>query len=143
MKFNDAGLKLITIFEGCKLTSYQDQAGVWTIGYGSTRGVTPGMVISQDAADQRLLDDLQETMTRVKQQITVPLSDCQFSALVCFAFNEGAGHLKSSTLEQKLNAGDYLGAADEFPKWDKVRGQEVAGLLRRRKAERALFLVEV
>lgn len=140
MIFLDDGLKLIKEFEGCAFHSYQDQAGVWTIGYGSTKDVGPNMTIDQAEADRRLLSDLDETMLRVKQQITVALTDQQFTALTVFTFNEGSGHLRESTLEQKLNAGDYQGAADQFPVWDKVRGQVVAGLLRRREAERALFL---
>jgi lysozyme len=140
MNFTDSGLKLIKEFEGCAFHAYQDKAGVWTIGYGSTRGVCPGMTIDQAQADQRLLEDLHEAMTRVKEQIKVSLNDNQFSALVSFTFNEGAGHLQESLLEKLLNQGNFQGAADQFPRWDRVRGQEVAGLLRRRMAERTLFL---
>ena len=70
----------------------------------------------------------------------MPVTQNQFDALVSFTYNLGAGNLRSSTLLKKLNAGDYAGAADEFPKWNKAGGKELAGLTRRRNAERDLFL---
>jgi GH24 family phage-related lysozyme (muramidase) len=72
--------------------------------------------------------------------VKVPLNSNQFSALVSFSFNVGTGNLQTSTLLKKLNALDYTGAADEFLKWAKAKGQELPGLVRRRKAERDLFL---
>ena len=68
------------------------------------------------------------------------ISDNQFSGLVSFTFNLGAGALQRSTLRIKLNRGEYQNAADEFPKWRMAGGRVLAGLVRRRAAEWALFL---
>lgn len=136
----DAAINLIKEFEGCALQAYQDLGGVWTIGYGCIHGVEHGMKIDQAEADRRLEMDINDTLTRVKTQIHVPLSDHQLAALTCFTYNEGAGHLMESTLEKLLNAGNYSSAADAFLMWDKCRGVVVPGLLRRRQAERTLFL---
>jgi lysozyme len=75
----------------------------------------------------------------VKRLVKVPLAQGQFDALVSFSFNVGLGALGSSTLLRKLNAGDYRGAAAEFPRWNKAGGKVYEGLTRRRAAERSLF----
>ncbi|MEO0456866.1 MAG: lysozyme [Cyanobacteria bacterium P01_A01_bin.114] len=139
---NANGLRLIKSFEGLRLEAYQDAVGVWTIGYGTTRNVTPGMKISRDQAEGFLKNDLERFEKAVNEAITVPINDNQFSALVAFTYNVGAGALRSSTLRKKLNQGNTLGAADEFLRWNKAGGRVLAGLTRRRKAERALFLGE-
>jgi lysozyme len=69
----------------------------------------------------------------------VPLNDNQYTALLSFAFNRGGGALQAATLRRRLNQADYQGAAEELPKWNKAGGRVVAGLTRRRRAERALF----
>lgn len=78
--------------------------------------------------------------------VRLPVNNHQFGGLLVFAFNAGLGALGQSTLLRKLNAGDVAGAAEEFLRWDKARVNGVlkplAGLTRRRRAERALFLVE-
>ena len=76
----------------------------------------------------------------VSNLVKVKLTQGQFDALVSFAYNLGARALSTSTLLQKLNAGDYTGAADEFPRWNKAGGKVLPGLTWRREAERALFL---
>src|SRR4051812_22297241 len=99
MNFNDAGLQIIKDFEGCRLTSYQDQKGIWTVGFGCTHHVTPGMVISEDEAIERLKEDIQSTVSVLKSYIEPhQLNDNQFSSCVCLAFNIGVGQFKSSTL---------------------------------------------
>ena len=139
----DSALNLIKEFEGCALRSYQDKGGTWTIGWGCTHApIASGMTIDQSEADRRLEMDTQDTMIRVKAQISVPLTDNQLAALICFTYNEGAGHLMESTVEKLLNSGDYAGAADALLMWDKCRGVVVPGLLRRRQAERSLFLTD-
>lgn len=144
MKTNSAGLALIKQFEGCKLKSYQDIVGIWTIGYGHTGDdVTPGQKIDQETADSLLAADLSQFEDGVSGCLTTKqggVTDNQFSALVCFAYNVGLGNLKSSTLLKKLLVGDTTGAANEFLRWNKAGGKEVAGLTRRRAAERALFM---
>ncbi len=148
MYISKNGLDLIKKFEGCKLKAYLCPAGVWTIGYGHTKGVYPGMQITQELADKFLLDDVWNFEREVENLVHVPLTQGQFDALVSFSFNVGldidddniAEGLGDSTLLRKLNRGDYAGAADEFPKWNKSRGRVLGGLVARRGAERALFL---
>lgn len=139
MTTNSKGLNLIKHFEGCKLTAYKDIAGIWTIGYGHTKGVTEGMGISQATADSILKEDLKEFEGYVSQYVKVKLTSNQFSALVSFAFNLGPRALRMSTLLKLLNRSDYHGAMLEFPKWCKSRGRLIPGLLRRRLAEQELF----
>ena len=139
-KINQAGLDLIKRFEGCKLRAYRDPVGVWTIGYGHTKTTRPGQQITKEQAEALLRQDIAEFEQAVESLIDVPLTDNQFGALVSFAFNVGAGALRRSTLRQKLNAGDYEGAARELLKWDKAGGRVLRGLSRRRYAEMTLFL---
>lgn len=139
---NEAGLRLIKNFESCRLTSYPDVGGVWTIGYGHIKGVLPGQTISQDQADDFLLEDLAMSETGVQTHITVPLNDNQFSALVSLVFNCGVSPL-THHLGYYLNFGNYQAAADQFLRWDTVKGEVVPGLYDRRVAERELFLKPV
>lgn len=147
MQTNEAGIALIKSFEQLRLRAYQvqykDRADVWTIGYGSTKGVMPGMVITEDQADQMLRADLADAEEAVTKWIKVDLNENEFSALVSFTFNEGAGSLQSSTLRKLLNAGNRKAAAAQFLVWDKVGADVEAGLDRRRAAEKALFLTPV
>lgn len=137
---NSEGVKLIKSFEGMELEAYQDVVGVWTIGYGHTQTVEPGMGINEAQAEELLRQDLEEFEAAVSEAVQVSINPNQFSALVSFAFNLGAGSLFQSTLLKLLNQGDFSGAADQFPRWNKAGHQELPGLTRRRKAERALFL---
>lgn len=147
MKTNDAGVALIKQFEGLRLEAYADPAHGWkvpTIGYGHTDAagapkVYKGMKITAQKADEILRADLGQYEQAVNAAVTVPLNENQFAALVSFTFNLGAGNLRSSTLLRKLNVRDYTGAAAEFPKWNKAGGKVLAGLTKRRNAERALF----
>ncbi|TKC86027.1 lysozyme [Trinickia terrae] len=140
MKTNQAGLNLIKQFEGLRLIAYADVVGVLTIGYGHTGpDVKPGLIITQSQADQHLSDDLARFESGVGALVKVPLNANQFSALVSFSYNLGLGNLGSSTLLRLLNQRDYPGAALQFPRWDRAGGRELAGLLRRRQAEQALF----
>ena len=145
MTINRAGLDLIKSFESLRLRAYRDPVGIWTVGYGHTGpDVYPGLEISKAEAEQLLADDLRESEDGVGEQVTVPLNDNQFSALVSFAFNAGNKALKGSILRNKLNKKDYKGAADEFRKWvyGTIGGRKVLlpGLVRRRAQERNLFL---
>lgn len=145
MRASENGINLIKQFEGCKLTAYQDSVGVWTIGYGWTqpvdgKPVAKGMVTTQQKANQLLTEGVAQYEKGVTNLVTVPLNQNQFDALVDFAYNLGVNALKGSTLLKKLNAGDYAGAANEFTKWNKAAGKELAGLTRRREAEKSLFL---
>ena len=82
--------------------------------------------------------DLVQYEDAVKRAVRVPVNENQFAALVSFTYNIGAGSLSRSTLLRKLNDGDYAGAADEFPRWNKAGGRVLNGLVRRRAAEREL-----
>jgi len=140
-RINDEGFKLLTTFEGCLLTAYDDSVGVWTIGYGHTEGIHPGMSITQAQAEQFLQKDLEIFESYVEDAVQVDVNEDQFSALVCFCFNVGPGSegFGGSTLLRKLNAGDFQGAAGQFPRWNKGGGEPLLGLTRRRLAEQALF----
>jgi len=139
MKTSEKGFELIKHFEGLRLHAYQCSAHVWTIGYGHTAGVQPGDNIIAEQADAFLRQDITESERNVGRYVTAPLTQGQFDALVSFVFNLGAGNLHSSTLLKKLNAGDYSGAAEEFPRWVNAGGKKLPGLVQRREAEKALF----
>ncbi|AOF18411.1 TPA: lysozyme [Yersinia enterocolitica] len=143
LKISQRGIALIKQFEGCKLSTYPDPATgstPWTIGFGHTKGVKPGDVITAAQAEQYLLDDLAPIYITIENAVKVPLNQNQFDALCSFIFNLGAGNFVKSTLLKKLNAGDYRGAADEFSKWVNGNGKPMPGLIRRRATERELFL---
>ena len=143
MKMSDAGIDLVTHYEGVRLHAYPDPAtggDPWTIGIGSTRGVYPGMSITLDQAKERLREDLEDAEKAVTRLVTSPLDQSQFDALVSLVFNIGEGNFAKSTLLKKLNAHDYLGASGEFMKWTKANGKPMLGLTRRRAAERDHFV---
>jgi len=138
---NEAGKDIIRQSEGLRLTAYLCPAGKLTIGYGHTGpDVKTGMTITEDQANALLSQDLVTAEKAISGAVSVTITDNQFSALVSFVFNLGAGNFLGSTLLKKLNANDIFGAADEFPRWNKVNGKVLAGLTRRREAEKALFL---
>ncbi|MBP1010761.1 lysozyme [Serratia fonticola] len=142
------GIALIKHFEGCKLKAYPDPATgdkPWTIGYGWTqsvdgRKIVPGMSIDQSTADRLLKCGLVQYEQGVSQLVKVKVTQGQFDALVSFAYNLGLRSLSTSTLLTKTNSGDIKGAADEFGKWINANGKPMNGLIRRRAAERELFL---
>jgi lysozyme len=133
------GLALIKKFEGLRLKAYKDSVGVWTIGYGHTKGVVSGMSISDGQADAYLRTDADVAGAGVRSLVTVPIDQNQYDALVSFAFNLGVSALKGSTLLKKLNQGDYHGAADQFSRWVFAGNKKLDGLVKRREAERQLF----
>ena len=149
MRISEKGLAMIEKFEGCLLKASNKLDGVWTIGYGQTgsyygKRVRRGMTTTKALAHAWLRDHSIKTYEdAVTQAVKVPLNQNQFDALVSFAYNVGVGALKQSTALRKLNAGDYAGAADALTMWTKCKGKVLAGLVRRRKEERALFLTPV
>lgn len=140
MKISSRGLNLIKKYEGLRLEAYKCPSGVFTIGYGHTKGVKRGMKISKEQAEGFLLDDLKTYENAVNSCVKVPINQYQYDALVSFSFNCGTGALKNSTLLKKLNNKDYTGASNEFLKWNKANGQVLKGLVKRRQDERELFL---
>jgi lysozyme len=139
MHTSQKGLDLIKSFEGLRLSAYKCPADVWTIGYGTTAGVKPGQNITKERAEELLREDVKRFEQQVMRLVKVPLTQGQFDALTSFVYNLGAGNLSNSTLLRLLNAGDYAGAAAQFDRWNKAGGKVLAGLVRRRAAERALF----
>jgi len=133
------GASLIKKFEGCKLEAYRCAAGVWTIGYGHTKEVAEGDVISQFDAEDLLTYDLQEFEAYVLDYVSVPLKQNEFDALVSWTFNLGSGNLRSSTLLKKLNDHKYKEVPTEIRRWNKAAGKVLDGLVRRREAESLLF----
>jgi lysozyme len=139
-KYSDQGFALTKQFEGLKLTAYQDQGGVWTIGYGHTGpNVHGGLTITEDQANQLLEADMARAVTAVNNAVTADISQAQFDALVDFVFNLGATSLLTSTLLRDVNSGDFTDAAPQFLLWDHCKGVVVPGLQRRRQAEMQLF----
>ncbi len=142
MNISETGLELIKDHEGCVLTAYPDPGtggDPWTIGYGSTRGVTQGMMITREEADARLREDVHNAEQCVNRSTNVILTQNQFDALVSFVFNVGCKAFQGSTLLRKLNAGDIDGAANEFQRWNKGGGKVLKGLVIRRKSEEETF----
>ncbi|MDB6366729.1 lysozyme [Photorhabdus bodei] len=140
MQISEKGLKALKGYEGCSLTAYRCPAGVWTIGYGHTRGVKPGDVVTEQQAEQFLLDDLAPVYLTIEANVKVPLTQGQLDALCSFIFNCGTGAFVRSTLLKKLNAGDYRGAVGQFMEWNKAGGRVLPGLDARRASERTMFL---
>ena len=144
MKTNDAGVALIKEFEGLRTTAYKDPVGIWSIGYGHTTAAGPppvyeGQKITAAEAESILLADLAKFEGYLASMVTAKLNENQHGALVSLIYNIGPENFRTSTLRKKLNAGDYAGAAAEFGRWNKAGGKELAGLTRRREAERELF----
>ena len=140
MKISQEGISLIKKFEGCKLTAYQCSAGVWTIGYGHTKGVTEDTKITQEEAEEMLVEELHEYESYINDFVTAPLSQNQFDALVSWVYNLGPANLKSSTLLKVLNEGKYNEVPAQIKRWNKAGGEVLQGLIRRREAEALLFL---
>ncbi len=145
MKISQNGIEIIKRFEGLVLEAYQDIADVWTIGYGHTGSdVKPGMKIDEAEAEALLRHDLRSHQDAVDRSVRVPLNQNELDALVSFVYNIGATAFRKSTALKRLNSGDRIGAAEALTWWSKatVGGvlRQVTGLVRRRAAERALFL---
>lgn len=139
------GIELIKEFEGFRRTAYLCPANFWTIGYGSTfypdgRRVQRGETISNQEAEELLKITVNKFAKEVDKLVTVPINDNQFSALVSFTFNVGISAFKNSTLRRVLNQGNYQEASQQLLRWNRAGGRVLAGLTRRRQAERSLFL---
>ena len=142
---NSKGIDLIKQWESLRLTAYQDQVGIWTVGWGHTQNVTPGLTIDDAEATRLLYYDL----LTFEQCVTVATSgfdtnENQFSAMVCLAFNIGCKAFLGSSVLLRHKSGSFYHAANAFLMWDKIHldGKLVdsKGLLNRRNAERSLYL---
>lgn len=158
--FFDKLAALLTRHEGKRLSVYQDEAGLWTVGIGHLVKATDHVIrdgglrqihpygpvreLTDAEVDALFRADTEAARNAVSNKVSVPLNDNQRAALVSLVFNIGAGAFSTSTLLRELNAGHYIAAADQFLPWNKitVKGAKVAsaGLTSRRASERALFL---
>ena len=149
MKVNQAGLDLIREFEGFRAKAYLDRLAkppVWTIGYGTTAaagvGIVPkaGMTITKEEAEWYLQKAVEKFAATIRTAIKAPVNENEFAAMVSLAYNIGPGGFRKSSVLRHFNAGDKARAADAFRLWNKAGGKVLNGLIRRREAERALFL---
>lgn len=139
MKISENGLNLIKHFEGCELQAYKCPAGVWTIGYGHIKTAHEGKVITQEQADEMLIEEMEEYEGYINRAVKVELNQSQFDAMVSWVYNLGNGNLGASTLLKVLNMGDYAGVPAQMLRWNKAGGKVLEGLTRRRQAEADLF----
>ena len=139
MQLSKTGIELLKHFEGCELKAYQDSVGVWTIGYGHTKGIYEGLEITQGEAEKMLVDELPEYEGYISDKVVPMLQQHEFDALVCWVYNLGPTNLSSSTMLKKLNAGEFKEVPFQMKRWDKAGGQPLLGLTRRRNAEALLF----
>lgn len=141
MEISDKGLNLITNAEGCSLASYKCPAGVWTIGYGHTKGVKEGMKITSHEAIEFLKEDC-KSVEQYLSRLGLNLSQNQFDALVSFVYNVGTSNFSRSTLLNKIRIGasvDEIKA--EFRRWVYASGKVQKGLVKRREKEIDLFFL--
>jgi lysozyme len=138
---SSTGEDLIKSFESLRLTAYQDQRGIWTIGWGHVAPtVVEGLTCTPEQAEDWFLEDTQFAVNGVNVSIDTNITQNQFDALVSFTYNVGVGSEAHSTMAKLINERNFPAAAAQFPLWDHADGQPDAGLLRRRQAEQALFL---
>ena len=145
MQTGDTGLNLIKAYEGLRMSAYYTPDEEWTVGYGHRTSARHGMSVTEGDAVQLLQDDVKPLESVIRDTVRAPLNQNEHDALVSLLFNIGEENFKRSTVLRKLNAGDKLGAAQAFEKWTKakINGELVTldGLVRRRAAEKSLFLM--
>jgi len=143
---NKATIDLIKEFEGFRAKAYLDPVGILTIGYGTTAaagvGIKPalGMTITEAQAVGYLMAAVDKFAAQIAPKITAPINENEFGAFVSLAYNIGPGAFGKSSALRKFNAGDKQGAANSILLWNKAGSKVLPGLVRRREAERALFL---
>lgn len=131
-----AGLGGLLSYEGFRSTAYQPVEGdVWTIGYGTTKGVKEGDVITMEEALRRAREDLDAFQRDMGRCVHVPLTQYEFDAYLSFMYNVGSERFCTSTLVKKLNQYDYEGACKELKRWVYFKGKKLPGLERRRNDE--------
>lgn len=138
--YSKTGLALTEGFEGFRAAAYQDQGGIWTVGYGHTgHDVTASTVFTEPEAAQILAHDVQTAENAVKRFVIVALNQNEFDAMTDLTFNIGVGNFLKSTMLKYINASQFWAASDQFSAWDKCAGRVNSGLQRRRLAETQLF----
>ena len=139
MKASVDAYELIKQFEGLRLKAYLCPAGIWTIGYGHTSGVSPNSFITIQEADEYLHRDV-ATIEMQLNKLNLILRQCQWDAIVSFVFNVGIGNFRSSTLLAKIRTNpDDNSIMDEFLRWVYANGKVMKGLQKRRLAEMKLY----
>ncbi len=145
MRTGETGLNLIKGYEGLRMSAYYTPNEEWTVGYGHTASARHGMSVSESEAERLLREDVAPIEQVLAETVRAPLNQNEHDALVSLVFNIGVENWKRSTALRKLNEGDRLAAANAFEMWTKARvnGELVAldGLVRRRAAEKSLFLM--
>lgn len=134
------GLKLIAVYEGCRLQPYQCSAGVWTDGIGNTSGVVPGRAITERQAAAMLITNVQRVERALEKCVRQAVPQKVYDAVVSFAFNVGTGNACSSTLVKLLNQQRWADACRQLPRWVYVKGVFNQGLENRRTREMAWCL---
>ena len=145
MQISQNGLNLIKQFEGCRLTAYKDSVGVWTIGWGTTNAdksitgteIKSGLKISQEKADNWLEKSVNSKYSPLVEKYNhkYNFNQNQFDALVSFAYNIGSIDQLTANGTRTINE-----IASHITAYNKAGGKVLAGLTRRRKAEKELFL---
>lgn len=137
------GIELIKSFEGLRLKAYKCPAGVWTIGYGHTKGVKEGDVITEQEAEDMLKKDVVGFEINVRGAVIPNLNDHQYDALTSFAYNVGLGNFRKSTLLRLINSGITAreDITNQFMRWVYAGGKKLTGLVRRRTAEAELYFL--
>jgi GH24 family phage-related lysozyme (muramidase) len=145
MRTGDTGLNLIKGYEGLRMSAHYAPNEQWTVGYGHISSARHGMSVTEGDAERLLKDDVQPIEQLISDTVRAPLNQNEHDALVSLIFNIGEDNWKRSTVLRKLNAGDKIGAANAFELWTKahISNELVAldGLVRRRAAEKSLFLM--
>lgn len=141
MRISDRGLEIIKEFEGFRARAYMCPAGVWTIGYGHTRGVKAGDVVTEQQATELLRNDAKEAEEVVTDLVKVELSQWQFDALVSLVYNIGSGNFCNSTIRRLINEGcdDEDRLRHAWCMWKRAGSRTLSGLIRRREKEFKLF----
>lgn len=138
----DALVALVSRFEGCRLTAYQDVVGIWTIGYGETLGVVEGMVWVQEHANYVLRQRVGQFMLAVLKRCPQLHLEPPGRLIACtsFAYNVGVGAFGASSVSRKTMQQMFAAAADAFLLWNKAGGKVYSGLTVRRQLERTRYL---
>ncbi|MEL7485643.1 MAG: lysozyme [Pseudomonadota bacterium] len=145
MKTGDTGLNLIKGYEGLRMSAHYAPSEQWTVGYGHTDSARHGMSVTEGEAESLLMNDVAPIEKLLADTVRAPLNQNEHDALVSLIFNIGEDNWRRSSVLRKLNEGDKLAAAQAFEMWTKARvnGELVSldGLVRRRAAEKSLFLM--
>jgi lysozyme len=137
------GYGVIKAHEGLRFTSYPDPAtggAPWTICYGHTEGVTPGMTVSKAQCEQWLREDVAEAEAYLQSYVRVPLNQNEYDAYTSFIFNAGPQNFRTSTMLRLLNAGKRTEACNQFPRWKYANKKVLKGIVKRRYEEQTLCL---